>query len=76
MLRQKDRYHFISIREAFLPILVIEISLNVLLLASLVLLDDELFEGVLEYTTEDPFLKNLKVGQRRLLQKECKKSHE
>ena len=56
MFGQEDRDHFFAVGESLLPVLVIEVSFNILFLASLVLLHNELTEGVLQHSTEDPSL--------------------
>ena len=63
VLCQKDRYHFFPVGKSVDPILVIEISFDVLLLASRVFLNDELIERIFKDTTEYPLLQYLEVRE-------------
>ena len=60
---KKDGNHLLPISESLLPILVIQVSLDVFFFAALVLFHDKFFEWVLKNTTEDPLLKDLEVRQ-------------
>lgn len=70
VLCQEDWHHFFTVSEPLLPVSVVEVGLNVFFLAILIFFDNELFEGVLEDTTENPLLENLEVWQRGLLEQE------
>ena len=65
---QENRNHLVTQGEAFLPVLIVKICFNILFLTVLVFFDNKLFEGVLKDTTEDPFLQDLKVRVRSLLE--------
>ena len=60
---QEDRYHFFPVCESIDPVLVIEISFDVFLLASSVFLYDEFVERILKDTTEYPLLQYLEVRE-------------
>lgn len=66
-------HHFFSVGEAILPILVVEVLLDVFLALRLVLSHDELVEGVFQDTLEDPLAQDLEVGLGTLLQEEFEK---
>ena len=68
MFCKKYWHHFFSVSESLLPVFVIEIRFNILFFACLVLFYNELFEGVFEHAAEDPFLEDLEIGKRGLLQ--------
>ena len=57
------RYHLILVGEPLLPVLIIEVLLNVLLRVGFVLLHDEFVERVLQDALEDPLAKDLEVRQ-------------
>lgn len=67
ILFQENRHHVVSVGKSLSPVLIIEILLYVLLNHSLVLFDNELLEGVVQYPLKDPFLQDLEVGLRALL---------
>ena len=58
---EENRDHFLAICEPFLPVLVVEIYLDVFLLAIFVFFDNELLEGILKNSAVDPFFEYLKV---------------
>ena len=70
---QKNWHHFFPIGEPLLPILVIEVRLDVLFLASFVFTHNELFKGVLEHSAEDPLLEDLEVRKRGLFEEKREK---
>jgi hypothetical protein len=55
MLCEENGNHFIPIGESFLPVLIIEVLLNILLALGFVLPNDKFVEGVLEDSLENPF---------------------
>ena len=70
MFGQENRHHLFTVGKTLLPVLVVQVSFNVFFLAVFVLFDDEFLEWVLQDAAENPFLQDLEVGQRSLLQEE------
>lgn len=73
VLCEKYGDHFFAIGEAILPVLVVEVFLNVFLAFCLVLSHDEFVEGVFQDALEDPLAQDLEVGLCTFLQEKFEK---